>query len=100
MESLWPITKKYFAAARPDDLTRVALLVRKESVLKSGAIGGQVINGAWAGRFTQNEAVPVTFPKNATPIHIVWQGDTYKGRDYNAAIAWIEDQIREQAAPE
>jgi hypothetical protein len=74
-----------------DSEGRVDLWCDYNGLDEDGSIRFSVINGAWDGRFKDN-MVYVEYTKSSFPGHLVWAGSA-KGRDYNDAISWIQEQI-------
>jgi len=74
-----------------DSEGRVNIWCDHNGLDEDGAIRFSVINGGWDGRFKDN-MVYVEYTKSYFPGHLVWAGSA-KGRDYNKAISWIQEQI-------
>lgn len=60
---------------------------------EDGFIRFSVINGAWDGKFKDNQ-VYVDYTKGIFPGFIVWAGNAkFSDSRYNEAIHWIQEQI-------
>lgn len=74
-----------------DSSGRINLWCHHNGMDEDGFIRFGVINGAWDGKFKDNQ-VYVDYTKAIFPGFIVWAGKAKYG-DYNAAIHWIQEQI-------
>lgn len=96
-----------FAISR--GIRKVDLWCRQLGVLKEGT-KFYVINGDWEGILRPDDSVRVLIP--ATWSHgkrsstygdarEVWRGEApFRDENYNGAMAWIREQLREQPAGE
>ncbi len=62
---------------------------------KDGSVPFYVINGAWSGTLRDGRVFTDRYGNDCGPGAILWAGKVPAphGRDYNSAIAWIEQQL-------
>lgn len=76
---------------------RVSIWCRSRGTLKNGTRKFEVINGGWTGFITKAGEVHTTKDGKAGTGTVCWEGVApFRWDDYNEAIVWIEEQIRDQ----
>ena len=73
-----------------DSAGKVSLWCSVDSINDDGSIDFYVINGAWGGRY-HNENVFIKYTKETIPGFLVWVGN--QNGHYNDAILQIQEEI-------
>jgi len=86
-------SETFALAARTDPPGKVRIWCEQTSK-RGGIVKFFALNGGWGGTFKDN-LIQVDGASDWANVAVVWRGvvPPPHSRDYNAAIAWIEEQI-------